>query len=286
MLKDSSNSNYCPYLVSMRNQRGSVREKYTLLGFLIASEPNGSKRHPSEAEDCVITPSALLFTCNNSLDKFFIKSYLCEIDKERNINGRDVCNKCALFWRKFRGKSPCDTISIKEHKKIIKCSEKKQKKNTEEKNNLILEIKQQKLDYNKKINKLVKKSSYWKLKCRNIEKSVDDWRKKEEETKGFLKIKDDEATMWILFYDFIYELIDKQHPNDPELASLHKELIKTETHSLGKFNKNNQKTGIKSKKISSKILNYSLTLANALGKTKYETEAALRSLPCWTTLTR
>ena len=286
LLKESSNSNYCPYLVSLRNDSVSARLDYTLLGFVILTKSIRSKSKSFLPKESVITPSALLFTCKNILDKYYLKSYLCEIEQERNRNGRDVCSKCAFFWRSFRGKSPCDTITIKEHKKIMKCSEKKQKIDNEEKRVLIQEIKQQKVDSNKKINSLVKKSSYWKLKCKNIETSVEDWRKKEEEKEGFINIKDDEAKMWITFYDFINELIDKEHPNDPEFAALHKELIRTETQSLGKFNKNNQKTGIKSKKISSKILNYSLTLANALGKTKYEIEASLRSLPSWSTLTR
>ena len=283
-LKESSKVNYCPYLVTLLNKSVSLMENYTILGFLIPKRSNNSKK--CALQQSIITPSALLFTFNNSLDKFFMKSYLCEIENKYNRNGRYICNNCATFWRSFRGKSPSDTITIKEHKKILKFNEKKEKINNEEKNDLKVEIKKQKLESNKIINRLIKKSSYWRLKCKNIGKSVEEWRKKEDETQGFLKIKVDEAKMWILFYDFINELIDKEHPNDPELASLHKELIRTETYSLGKFNKNNQKTGIKSKKISSKILNYSLTLANALGKTKYETEAALRSLPCWTTLTR
>ena len=283
-LQESSKVNYCPYLVTLLNKSESLMENYTILGFLIPTKLNKNKK--SASEQSVITPSALLFTFNNSLDKFFLKSYLCEKEQKYNRNGRYICNECATFWRSFRGNSPSDTITIKEHKRILKYNEKKQKINDEEKKDLEVKIKIQKLESNKIINRLIKKSSYWRLKCRNIQKSVEEWRKNEGETQGFVKIKDDEAKMWILFYDFINELIDKEHPNDPELASLHKELIRTETYSLGKFNKNNQKTGIKSKKISSKILNYSLTLANALGKTKYETEAALRSLPCWTTLTR
>jgi hypothetical protein len=63
-------------------------------------------------------------------------------------------------------------------------------------------------------------------------------------------------------------------------------LIKSELENLGKFNKNNNKRGIKKAKISTRILNYSLGLAESLGKAKYEAEASIRSLPNWSTLTR
>ena len=285
-LNKSSKTNYCPYLVSLLNKIRSVSENFTLLGFISPNDAIHRKNNSVESEHNIITPSALLFTCNKSLQKFYIKSYLCEIEQKHNRNGRDVCNKCALFWRSYRGLSPSSSIPKKEHNRILKKNEIRKKKNEEEKKNLLLVIRKQKEDSNKTINRLIKKCSYWKLKCKNIEASVEEWRKKEVEKDGFLKIKDDEAKMWIIFYDFINELIDKEHINDPELAALHKELIRTETQSLGKFNKNNKKTGVRSRKISSKILNYALTLATALGKTKYEIEAALRSLPSWSTLTR
>ena len=67
---------------------------------------------------------------------------------------------------------------------------------------------------------------------------------------------------------------------------LHKELIRTETSSLGKFNKRKNKRGITKTKISSRILNYSMSLANKLGKTNYEKESKLHCLPNWSTLTR
>lgn len=150
----------------------------------------------------------------------------------------------------------------------------------------MIDLKKQRISSNQIIKKIKKVSAYWKLKCKTLESGVKEWREKETANNGFITIKDDEATKWILFYDFIDELIDKEHADDPEKAALHKELIKTETKYLGKFNKNNNKKGVKSKRISSRILNYALTMANSLGKTNYETEAALRSLPCWSTLTR
>ena len=73
---------------------------------------------------------------------------------------------------------------------------------------------------------------------------------------------------------------------DPEKISLHKELVRSETFQLGKLNKSGNKRGIRTTKLSSRILNYALGLAHNLGKTNYEKEAALRSLPCWSTLTK
>ena len=81
-------------------------------------------------------------------------------------------------------------------------------------------------------------------------------------------------------------MIEKEHAGDNEKIALHKELIRTETEQLGIYNKNGNKRGIRTTKISSRILNYSIGLAHSLGKYKYEKEALIRSLPCWSTLTR
>lgn len=70
------------------------------------------------------------------------------------------------------------------------------------------------------------------------------------------------------------------------MRALHKELIRTETTTLGKFNTRNDKRGIRTTKISSRILNYSMSLANSMGKVRYEKEAILRSLPSWDTVSR
>lgn len=144
-----------------------------------------------------------------------------------------------------------------------------------------------KLDEHKwTINKLLKKISYWKVKCKTLKEAVTEWRKVEEVKNGFISIEDNEASKWEDFYKFIDEQIDKEHYDDEEMRHLHKELIRSEMYSLGKFNKRNNKRGIRKTKISSRILNYSLTLATSLGKSSYEKEASLRSLPCWSTLTR
>ena len=129
-----------------------------------------------------------------------------------------------------------------EHNKIIRKHLKTQTDIVTENDILAVNLKKQRTDSNKIKNNLAKKSHYWKLKCKNIEAGVKEWRKKETQENGFIRIKDDEASKWIFFYEFIDELIDKEHKNEPEMAALHKELIKTETLSLGKFNKNNQKT--------------------------------------------
>lgn len=266
----------------MIEKKTNKNKNYTLLGFILPPQYKKTCKENTK----LITPLALLYSCATNLDTFFIKSYSCEIENKPNKNGKDTCDWCCTFWRSFRGKSPASSLSMTEHNKIIRKHLKSQTDIEAENDILTINLKKQRTDSNKIKNKLAKKSHYWKLKCKNIEAGVMEWRKNETLKNGFITIKDDEASKWILFYEFIDELIDKEHKNEPEMAALHKELIKTETFSLGKFNKNNQKTGTRSKKISSRILNYALTLANSLGKTNYESEALLRSLPSWSTLTR
>ena len=88
------------------------------------------------------------------------------------------------------------------------------------------------------------------------------------------------------FYKFIDKHIDKENFDNDEKRDLHKELIRTETSSLGRFNTRKDKRGIRTTKISSRILNYCMSLANKLGKVQYESEAQLRSLPTWDTISR
>lgn len=144
----------------------------------------------------------------------------------------------------------------------------------------------QTLRYKTTMNKIRKKVSYWKGLCRDLRAAVLKWRDVESTRNGFVLIEGEEANKWLKFYNFIDELIAKEYVNDPERGALHKELIKSELENLGKFNKNNNKRGIIKAKISTRILNYSLGLADSLGKAKYEAEASIRSLPSWSTLTR
>ena len=144
----------------------------------------------------------------------------------------------------------------------------------------------QTIEYKTTINKIRKKVSYWKGLCKDLRAAVSKWRDVESTRNGFVLIEEEEANKWLKFYNFIDELIAKEYVNDPERGALHKELIKSELENLGKFNKKNNKRGIIKAKISTRILNYSLGLADSLGKAKYEAEASIRSLPSWSTLTR
>ena len=136
------------------------------------------------------------------------------------------------------------------------------------------------------MNKLRKKVSYWRFRCQDLEPAVAQWRKVEHKRKGFFDISEKESERWFEFYTFIDKFIEKEHEGDPEKILLHKELLRSETSQLGKFNKSENKRGLRTTKLSSRILNYALGLAHNLGKVKYEKEAALRSLPCWSTLTK
>jgi polyhydroxyalkanoate synthesis regulator phasin len=129
---------------------------------------------------------------------------------------------------------------------------------------------------NKKHNKLIKRASYWRNKCKTLEEAVRLWREIELDREGMLEIGDDKALIRENFYKFFDDLIDKERFSSPEKRALHKELIRAETNTLGKYNKRQDKRGIRKTKI---FLEGSLTLANNLGKVKYEMEASLRSLP-------
>ena len=74
----------------------------------------------------------------------------------------------------------------------------------------------------------MKKISYWKVKFQTLDEAVTEWRKVEKVNNGFISIEDDDASKWEEFYKFI---------DDEELRHLHKELIRSETSSLGKFTK-------------------------------------------------
>ena len=108
----------------------------------------------------------------------------------------------------------------------------------------------------------------------------------EENKNGFITINENDAAMWTKFYEFIDEKIESEHRGNEEMIELHKELLRTETKYLGKFNSRNDKRGVRSTKISSRILNYSISLANSLGRVCYEKEADLRNLPSWDTISR
>lgn len=88
-------------------------------------------------------------------------------------------------------------------------------------------------------------------------------------------MSEEESVRWFEFYTFIDELIEKEHAGDPEKISLHKELIRSEMSQQGKFNKSGNKRGIRTTKLSSKIINHALGLAHNLGKVKNEKETTL-----------
>ena len=274
-------TNYCTELCDIIQNKTSLRQD-SLLGFFLKSN---RKTKINKTVDAVLIPLALLYKAKDDVNSYWIQSFDCVLNNEECLL-TESCKICKLFWRSFRGLSPGPTISMKEHKKIvnrelsdIKISNTLNKKKIENKDEIIKEK-------NKMLNRLRKKIHYWKNRFIDVESAVAQWREVEFRRNGFIKVNDDEALKWFQFYDFIDQMIEKEHEGDPEKIALHKELIRTETEHLGKYNKNGNKTGIRSTKISSRILNYSIGLAHSLGKNKYEEEALIRSLPHWSTLTR
>ena len=249
-----------------------------LLGFIL---PRSSK-----VKKEIIYPTAFYHSSNDGKNQFFLRSYQCVEKKNKIKTNNNMCRDCKTFWRSYRNYTSIQHIKIRDHKRILKTIEKKFLfVDTELKSHK--NVADEKIIHlNKEKNKLYKKASYWRTKCKSLEEAVQHWLKVELVRESMISIDDDEATKWANFYAFIDDLIDKEHFDSPEKRDLHKELIRSETCTLGKFNKRQDKRGIRTTKISSRVLNYSLTLANNLGKVNYEVEASLRSLPSWSSLTR
>ena len=290
---------YCPMLCSIANGENSLIRLPGFMGFILprnTSTNNENKKISNiesmktavdiEIENKLIYPTGLYHSSNDGKNKFLIQSYEClrKANKVQLLN--DTCLDCKSMWSSIRNNSYGTTIPLVELNKRIRSNDKEHAIIIEKKDE---ELKRNKIKlgaHNELINKLLKRISYWKGKYKTLYEAVMEWRKQEEEKNGFITIEENEAIKWEQFYKFIDDRIDKEHSNDEEMRNLHKELIRSETSSLGKFNKNNNKRGIRKTKISSRILNYALTLATSMGKTQYESEAKLRSLPCWSTLTR
>ena len=218
--------------------------------------------------------------------EYWIQSYEC-FKAKNNLQTKDLaCKCCKLFWRSFRGLSPKETVLLSDYNKMFKKNSKVIEDLKKENYDLNAEIEKHSKEANKRFNNLRKKVSYWRLQCKNLKNAVSQWRKVEHVRKGFIDVSEDESEIWYKFYVFIDEIISREHAGDPEKINLHKKLVRSETFQLAKFNKSGNKRGIRTTKLSSRILNYALGLAHNLGKTNYKKEAALRSLPCWSTLTK
>ena len=275
---ENNGRNYCEILESVKNGSNSFVKLEGLMGFFL---PRADK---SSTE--TVFPTAFYYSSNDGKNQFRLISYKCVENKNAVSLNEETCQECKTLWRSFRNNTSVNYVKTIEHTRILKKETKKflvlDSAFTEHKN---VEKKKWSLIH-KQQNKLIKKASYWKNKCRSIEEAVDHWRNVESERDGMITVGDEEAIKWESFYEFIDAMIDKEHFDSPEKRELHKELIRSETSTLGKFNKRQDKRGIRNTKISSRVLNYSLTLANNLGKVNYENEALLRSLPSWSTLTR
>ena len=282
-LMSNDTSQFCSTLTNIIKRNRNSENREILIGFLL---PKLMKRNQStNTNESLITPSALVYKADDSLNTFLIQSYSCAV----KCNTKDkigYCKDCYNHKRNTRGNRPGETIPMSVHKKILKKNDidaieiDKKNKRILEKNKVILAEK------NKTINRLRKKICYWRLICIDLRSAVAKWREVEHERKGFICINEIESENWFNFYSFIDKHIELEHGKDEEKMKLHKELIRSEMSQLGKFNKKGDKRGIRTTKISSRILNYSLGLAHKLGKHMYEEEATFRSLPSWSTLTR
>ena len=273
---------YCPIVLSLRNPSESLIRVHGLMGFFFPrrstglDEPNGNARKPT----------SFYYSMNRGNNEFSVQSYNCARNKNFSKDELSPCLECKKNWRSFRNKTAVKYVKESSHKKILECEKKKYLSLNEEFQEHVKNNKLKWLFINKKRNKLFKRVSYWKKKFKTLEAAVIQWRKVEKDRCGFITINEDDATMWTRFYEFIDGKIENEHKGNEEMIGLHKELIRTETKFLGKFNSRKDKRGVRSTKISSRILNYSISLANSLGRVSYEKEAELRNLPTWDTISR
>lgn len=273
---------YCSILCSILEESNSLVDLEGLMGFFLPRNINAKN---SIVKDMII-PTSFYYSVHNGKNNFMVQSYSCVKNKNIQLQYNKSCSDCKINWRSFRNNTAIKYLRVTNHNKLIKCSEKKYDiLSTEfQKHKEIMKIKWGAVD--QKFNKLSKRVSYWKKKFKTLKEAVSQWRKIEEKREGFITIEEDDAIIWKKFYEFIDLKIDREHYANEEMRDLHKELIRTETMTLGKFNTRNDKRGIRTTKISSRILNYSMSLANSMGKVRYENEATLRSLPTWDTVSR
>lgn len=273
---------YCSELLSIKNCSESAISLDGLMGFFLPRKFNIKKL----GSEMIMKPSSFYYSVHDGKNSFRIQSYDCALNKNVAVANNESCSDCRNFWRSFRNNTADKYLEASSHNKIIREKDKKLKELRVEFEEHVKNKKTQWATINQKMNKLLKRVSYWKKKYKTLQSAVVRWRKVEDDRNGFVVIEEDDATIWGKFYDFIDKQIDKEHYDNDEKRDLHKELIRTETISLGKFNARKDKRGIRTTKISSRILNYSMTLANKLGKVQYENEAQLRSLPTWDTISR
>ena len=88
-----------------------------LIGFLL---PRMIKSVRSYNDDIsYLTPSALVFKADDSLNSFFIQSYQCALIMN-TTKEKDCCKDCKLYRPKSRGFHPGDTVLMSVHKRILK----------------------------------------------------------------------------------------------------------------------------------------------------------------------
>ena len=278
----NSSEKYCPLLANIKNDTDCDISLEGLMGFFLPRRIISKNL----SNDILIKPASLYYSVHDGNNRFNVQSYECALHKNKMTENGSPCNDCKINWRSFRNNTATKYLKTSDHEKIVRESQRKWDSLNEVFHMHITNTKFKWAVANKKMNKLLKRVSYWKKKFKTLQAAVTQWRKIEEERNGFIKVDEDEATIWNNFYEFIDKQRDKEHHTNDEMRDLHKELIRSETSSLGKFNVRNDKRGIRTAKLSSRILNYSITLANALGQVKYESEAKLRSLPTWDTISR
>ena len=245
----ASSQEYCSILASIKNGTEPAISLEGFMGFFLPRK----KISKSSNTEIIIKPSSLYYSVPDGRNCFMIQSYICALNKNVAHGNNDSCSECRSNWRSFRNNTAYKYLEESNYKKIIREKDRTLCALREEFQEHIRKKKIQWATVKQKINRLIKRTSYWKKKYKTLQLAVVQWRKVEEERNGFLEIEDEDATVWSKFYEFIDKQIDKEHFDNDEKRDLHKELIRTETSSLGRFNTRKDKRGIRTTKISSRI---------------------------------
>ena len=90
-----------------------------------------------------------------------------------------ICDDCSATRRKVRNIAPGKLLKLSDHNKILKNSEKKYQKLIMKSDEIVKDDRVKKALSNRTINKLFKKVSYWRQKCKTLQEAVEEWRKVE-----------------------------------------------------------------------------------------------------------
>lgn len=161
---ENESREYCKILEGIKNGSTTEVKLEGLLGFFL---PRVKK-----STESTLFPTAFYHCSNDGKNEFKLRSYKCVETKNILDISKEICDDCKSFWRSFRNNNSIKHLKVIEHNRILKEKEKsynEMKKAFKEYRNL---EKIRWTKYNKTHNKLIKRVSYWRKKCKTLEEAV------------------------------------------------------------------------------------------------------------------